>query len=124
MAPIQVLIVDDEPDIRDALAELLSEEGYEVRHAEDGAAARRLLDQGLVPDVILLDVVMPNVNGSKLYESLSADLRRRVIVSTASPRVWSHGGIMLNKPFDLLELIATVRRVARDTRAATSLRAV
>jgi CheY-like chemotaxis protein len=58
-----VLVVDDDPEIRAALAELLETEGYEVVLAANGAAAMAHLRRGLRPCLILLDLMMPVMDG-------------------------------------------------------------
>jgi CheY-like chemotaxis protein len=59
----RVLVIEDERDIRDALAEALSYEGYDVAVAANGREALRTLHGGPLPDVILLDLVMPEMSG-------------------------------------------------------------
>ncbi len=63
----EVLVVDDEPGIRDLLQEILADEGYEVRVAENGEQARAAL-RSKSPDVILLDIWMPDVDGLSLLK--------------------------------------------------------
>lgn len=65
----KILIVDDEPDIRDFLCTLLEDSGYETRSAEDGMAAMDLIEQEK-PDLILLDLMMPEETGTGLYRKL------------------------------------------------------
>jgi DNA-binding NtrC family response regulator len=64
----RVLVVDDEQHARDALAELLAEEGYETETAADGRRALALMD-GFDPDVVLTDLKMPNLDGIGLLEA-------------------------------------------------------
>lgn len=66
-API-ILIVEDDRDIRDVLAEILAEEGYQVLAAEDGAEGLRRLAEGPTPDLILLDLMMPRMDGYQFRE--------------------------------------------------------
>ncbi len=61
-API-VLIVEDDIDLREALCELLDAEGVDVIRADDGEEALKLLREGLRPAVVLLDLMMPKMNG-------------------------------------------------------------
>ncbi|HXU03537.1 MAG TPA: response regulator [Polyangia bacterium] len=58
-----VLVVDDDVDILQSVAELLVDEGYDVATASDGRAALEQMRRGLRPDVILLDLMMPGMNG-------------------------------------------------------------
>ncbi len=60
--PKKVLVVDDEQDLRDAIATALSYEGYDVHTATDGIEAFAAAEE-IVPDIILLDILMPRQNG-------------------------------------------------------------
>ncbi|MEO5679214.1 MAG: response regulator, partial [Acidimicrobiales bacterium] len=68
-----VFVVDDEPDIRALLRLNLELEGHEVEVAVDGAAALAAMADGLRPDLILLDVMMPAVDGWEVLRRLKAD---------------------------------------------------
>ena len=57
-----ILVVDDEPDIRELVGEILADEGYDVRDAENGETARKAFARQ-VPDLVLLDIWMPDVDG-------------------------------------------------------------
>jgi CheY-like chemotaxis protein len=70
-----VLVVDDTPDVREAVALLLRTHGYSVESAVDGFDAVRKLESGLRPDLILLDVAMPRMDGFAVRRWLSADER-------------------------------------------------
>lgn len=83
----RVLIVDDEPDLRDACAEFLEEAGYAVATAGDGLAAMNLLWTQRF-DVVLSDIVMPDMNGIQLLRAVrERDLDVPVVLMTADPRV-------------------------------------
>lgn len=60
---VEILLIEDEPDMREDLAFLLTDEGYRVRTAAHGAEALALLEGGARPDVILLDLMMPVMDG-------------------------------------------------------------
>ena len=62
--PISVLLVDDDREIREVLGELLIEEGFNVEASWNGETALRRLQEGFRPDVIVLDIMMPIMNGS------------------------------------------------------------
>jgi CheY-like chemotaxis protein len=64
-AGLTVLVVDDEPDVRDTLVRMLKPKRYNVVLADSGAAALRVLD-GIAPDLVLSDVVMPGMTGFDL----------------------------------------------------------
>lgn len=73
-APARLLIVDDNTDAAETLADLLRVLGYEVRCASDGASAFGVLD-GYVPDLALLDIGLPGEDGYALAQRLRADPR-------------------------------------------------
>ncbi len=110
-----MLVVDDERDIREAVSEVLKDEGYEVVDARDGAEA---LDQlrARHPDLVLLDLMMPGMNG---WEFCAARNREPglsaipVIVISALGRVSGlDAQAFLQKPFELDALVSAVRRYA------------
>ncbi|HSP20297.1 MAG TPA: response regulator transcription factor [Myxococcaceae bacterium] len=111
----RVLIVDDDPDILDALSEILEVEGYEVQRARNGHEALRWLEQHGAPDLVLLDLMMPVMDGGEFARSLSSGARPPIIVLSAdrnvSTRAREIGALeWLAKPFELAELLAAVRR--------------
>lgn len=73
--PFRVLLVEDEADLREDIAEMLEFEGCVVRAAADGAAGLRLLEEGWRPDVILSDRLMPALDGDGLLRAVRADPR-------------------------------------------------
>jgi CheY-like chemotaxis protein len=60
-----ILLIEDEADVRETLSEILEHEGYTVVTATDGAAAVSLLEEGLRPALVLLDLLMPNMTGEE-----------------------------------------------------------
>ena len=116
-----VLVVDDDPEIRGMLAEYLSGHGYHVAEAADGDAMRAELARQ-VPDVVLLDLNLRGENGL----ALARHLRERhtlgiIMVTGASDVVDRIVGLEMGaddyiaKPFDPRELVARVRSVMRRT---------
>jgi len=114
----RVLIIDDDSDIRDAVTEALALEGHEVFAASEG-------EQGLVrcrqvrPDLILLDLMMPGMNGWDFLKTLRRDEdlgRTEVVVVSALGRVpeLPVAGF-LPKPFGLDALLAVVRTTTRHS---------
>jgi DNA-binding response OmpR family regulator len=111
----RILVVEDDPSIRELLSATMLDEGYEVVTAENGSVA---LDNvgAFQPDVILLDLVMPIMNGPMFLELYRQRTPRpaRIIVMTASKLYENKPADYDNveyvkKPFDLNELIATVK---------------
>ena len=71
MSQSHILVVDDEPDIRDLVREILEDEGYRVSVAENGETARAAFARG-APDLVLLDIWMPDVDGITLLREWSS----------------------------------------------------
>jgi two-component system, OmpR family, response regulator MprA len=121
---MRVLVVDDERAVRESLRRALELEGYEVELAADGAEALYRLDTGDVkPDAIILDVLMPNVDGLETARRLrSAGNRTPILMLTARDEVESRvAGLdagaddYVVKPFALAELLARLRALLRRT---------
>lgn len=68
-----ILLVDDEPDLRECIADFLETEGYKVIQAENGKVALNLLKTGIKPSVVLLDYMMPIMDGKAFCEVFSKD---------------------------------------------------
>lgn len=123
MSQAQVLVVDDEPDIRQLVQEILEDEGYSVRTAQDGESARLIYAQQK-PDLVLLDVWMPDVDGISLLKEWSAagKLESQVVImsghgtlETAVEATRLGAFDFIQKPLSLAKLLATVRK-ALDAR--------
>jgi CheY-like chemotaxis protein len=122
-----VLIVDDDDDMRETLRVCLEEEGFAVRTARNGREALDLLAAGALPGLILLDLMMPEMNGWEVLERLRDDaVRAEIPVAVMSG---SHRGdvksatYVVPKPFDLGVMIDLVqehcsRKAAFDAAAA------
>ncbi len=114
-----ILVIDDDTDLRETLGELLSEEGYAPRLFENGRKALDFLRNGVRPRLILLDLMMPEMNGWQFREEQLKDVRLRdipVVVMTASRGIDGQpiaASEVLFKPVALRELIDAVERNAR-----------
>ena len=109
----QVLIVEDDRYIRESLKELLADEGFSVSTAEHGGQALTLLREGLRPAVVLLDLMMPIMNGWQFLEIIRADddlqLLPVIVVSAAHGEGAPVGATAcLNKPVSLDVLLQEV----------------
>ena len=117
--PASILIADDEPNIVLALEFVLQEEGYRVRVARDGQEALDALAAEL-PDLLLLDVMLPRVSGFEVCERVRARAAWRglrvVMLSAKGREVEVQKGLALGadayvtKPFAIKELLAEVAR--------------
>jgi two-component system phosphate regulon response regulator PhoB len=118
----RILIVEDEPAIRELLALNLRHAGFEPVHAPDAAAARRAIDAEL-PDLVLLDWMLPDQSGVELARRLRADARTRELpllmltARSAEPDKLDGFGAgvddYVTKPFSPRELVARVRALLR-----------
>jgi CheY-like chemotaxis protein len=112
--PRNILIVEDDPDIREGVAELLVLDGYEVAMAANGLEGLHLLAQLGVPCLILLDMMMPVMDGPEFLARVKADPVLHactVMIMTASHVQLPPGAAgLLRKPFELPELLAAVRQ--------------
>jgi signal transduction histidine kinase len=119
-ARLRVLVVDDEPDITEVLAEVLARDGHEVTTAGDGEAALAAL-AGDACDVLVTDLRMPGLDGAGLLRRLAAAPAARrpaVIVLTGDAlslrrdaALIAPGPVIVEKPFDPVRLAAEVRRL-------------
>lgn len=115
MAPCKILVIDDDDDTRETLVGLLIDEGFEAEGALSGAAALSRMD-GFVPDAILLDHFMPVMNGEQFRAAVQAHpawARIPIIVCTGDTvpqQVAAAVFCVLQKPFDLEQLLAVMKR--------------
>jgi CheY-like chemotaxis protein len=110
----RVLVIEDEPDIREAIADALASEGYEVSQARDGAEGLREAHAHR-PDLILLDLMMPVMNGWQFRAAQRGDPEIAlvpVVVVSAAVGSGLDAVAYLHKPFDLLDLLSTVGQYA------------
>jgi CheY-like chemotaxis protein len=117
-----VLIVDDEVSIVEALAEILSWEGFSIATAGNGRAALDHLSRTRA-DVVLMDVMMPVMGGVEAARAMKADPRTAeipVVIMTAGPVPDGvDGSLAIRKPFELAALLRVIRRALERPPAAT-----
>ncbi|HZS90192.1 MAG TPA: response regulator transcription factor [Chloroflexota bacterium] len=114
----RILVVDDDPHIRQMLAYALADEGYQVDEAADGRAALEMVSRRR-PDVILLDMKMPGMDGwefARLYRERHGH-QIPIVVLTAAPDVARRAADIdaegyVSKPFDLQVLLDRVSAIA------------
>ena len=127
-----ILIVEDDPDVRELLEIFLRDEGHEVATAYDGVRARDLVAGGMArPDLILADYNLPNgMNGTEVATLVREELGRPVPtiiltgdISTAiSSKVALQDCVQLNKPIKLKELVQAIQRLLPLSRVAVQAR--
>ncbi len=121
---LKILVVDDEPDIRDVLKITLEAEKYEVIEAENGEEAIKIVSQK-VPDLVLLDYKMPKMDGREVCRRIKKDILLRhlpIIMVTGKGEITDKvDGIdagaddYIVKPFEPEELLAHIRMILRRT---------
>jgi CheY-like chemotaxis protein len=114
----RVMVVEDEPENRLFIGLLLRTEGYDVVEAEDGPAAFEVLQRGPLPQLILLDVMMPGLNGWQVFEKLRQDSRWAdipvVMLTALAQRTDVERAVRLGvdgyltKPFEPADLLHTI----------------
>jgi CheY-like chemotaxis protein len=112
-----ILIVEDDFDIREALTQILEEEGYPVRGAANGKEALEVASSGPTPSLILLDLMMPVMNGWQFRVEQMQNPRLAsvpVLVISADPHVQPKAATLgvaglLKKPVSLDELLTAVK---------------
>lgn len=127
---ISVLVAEDERNISESLRFLMNRQGYDVRLAQDGREALDLLEGGMVPDLLLLDIMMPGCDGFAVARAVRANPafdKVRIIMLTAKGRdVDRRKGLELGvddyilKPFSTRDVVARVRALLEPPTAPQS----
>ena len=124
----QILVVDDEVGIRELLSEILADEGHQVMVAESAGEARRLRERAR-PDLVLLDIWMPDADGITLLKEWAASgqltmpvvmMSGHATIETAVEATRIGALDFLEKPIALQRLLATVKRALRNPEAAAA----
>ncbi|MCX8528923.1 MAG: hypothetical protein RL036_306 [Actinomycetota bacterium] len=123
MENVKVLIVDDEPNIRDLLSTSLRFAGFSVHAVANGADAVNAAEKG-APDIILLDVMLPDMNGFSVTKKLrSMGINAPVLFLTARDETADKvtgltvgGDDYMTKPFSLDEIVARINAILRRTK--------
>ncbi|MBC7712204.1 MAG: response regulator [Rhizobacter sp.] len=123
MAGKKILLVEDDVDIRENMAMVLKYEGYEILQAEHGAEALKILNEekNSLPDVILLDLFMPVMNGREFLDAVDAsdkaDIKKiPVILITASEQntredLEARTAAVVRKPIDLKSFFVLLKKI-------------
>jgi DNA-binding response OmpR family regulator len=124
MAGASVLLVDDEPMVRDVLMRYLTAEGFAVGVAADGEEALARIEEGL-PDLVLLDLMLPKIDGYEVFTRIREQGSTPVIMLTARGEETDRivgldlgADDYVTKPFSPREVVARVRAVLRRSGAA------
>lgn len=126
-----VLVVDDEPTNRQVLINQLGLAGYNVQTASDGYKALKILEDGYIPDIILLDVMMPKISGYEVCRKLRikySPIELPILILTAKAHITdivagleAGANDYLPKPFDRKELLARVNTLIKLKKATMEL---
>lgn len=111
----RILIVEDDPGLRETLTEVLADDGHEVRVAQDGEAALGIIG-GWIPELILLDLMMPEMDGyafRRAQRKLPGSEGTKVLLLSAAPAVAAAADELgtdafLVKPFGLYDVLHTI----------------
>src|SRR6478735_9461807 len=124
-APVRVLVVDDEPDVTDVLANVLTGEGWQVRTAADGTTALATA-RTFRPDAVVLDWMLPDLDGLQVMHGLRREapqvcvlfLTARDAVEDRVAGITAGGDDYVTKPFSLEEVLARLRGLLRRANLA------
>jgi DNA-binding response OmpR family regulator len=125
MVPPKILVVDDDPAIRNLIHRYLSQQDYQVESAGDGQTALGLFEQ-LNPDLVILDVNLPDTTGYKLCQEMQSKTSVFVLMLTSRTdeadkiKGFAQGADdYITKPFSLVEIGARVGAILKRRRIAT-----
>ncbi|MBE9097377.1 response regulator transcription factor [Tychonema sp. LEGE 07203] len=125
MAPVKILVVDDDPAIRTLIHRFLSQQGYQVESGEDGETGLELFEQ-LNPDLVVLDVNLPDTTGYKLCQEMQRRTGVFVLMLTSRAdeadkmKGFAEGADdYITKPFSLVEIGARVAAILKRKRIVT-----
>jgi len=121
---IRILVVDDEMEFIDAVKELLEERGYRVIYANDGIGALEIIKKS-PPDLMLLDIVMPNMDGITLLKKLKEKEETKnipvIMLTVKDGQINRNLGLVtgayeyISKPYDSVALLRQVRNILEKT---------
>ena len=126
----RVVCVEDEPEMIDLIKLILTRKGYEVHGANGGVEGLRMIRE-VKPDLVLLDLMMPEMDGWQVYQQIKADDKTKdipvVVVTAKAQNIDKVLGLhiakvddYISKPFSLQELVDRVEDVLKRSKAGSS----
>jgi two-component system, OmpR family, response regulator VicR len=123
--PVRVVCIEDEPEMIDLVRLILARKGFEVIGASSGQEALRLISE-LKPSLVLLDLMMPDIDGWEVYQRMKADPETKfipvIVVTAKSQSIDKMLGLhiakvddYITKPFGPAELLRSVEKVLAKT---------
>ena len=119
LRPLNVLLVDDDEDVRFLTARMLKNAGHQIKTVAGGEEALGSLDVGPLPDLIILDQNMPRMNGIQTMEKIRAlHLEMPILISSGQPGIegWDcfkrPNVVVISKPFEMDELLAKLAKMS------------
>jgi DNA-binding response OmpR family regulator len=119
----KVLIVEDDPDINNLIAYNLQKEGFNIEQVFDGLSAQEKLKKESF-NIVVLDIMLPGINGFDVCKMIKDDPRNFntfiIVISAKScqqDKLYAHllgANYYLSKPFDLVDLLSTVRQISAN----------
>jgi CheY-like chemotaxis protein len=112
-----ILVIEDDDDVREALAQLLEDEGYGVHAAHNGREGLQIASETALPRVIVLDLMMPVMSGWEFLAARRNDPRLRnvpvvVVSATGDPKRLGEVTAFFRKPIDIRRLLQVVHEYA------------
>jgi two-component system response regulator RpaA len=114
----KILVIDDDPGVVNVLKKRLEVLGHEIETAKDGVSGRALI-RTFIPDLIILDIVMPKLDGYSLYQEIRSEYnvqKKPLIVLTGKGELADlfkkeGASLVMNKPFKMEDLLSEVSRL-------------
>lgn len=119
----RIYVADDDPAILEVVSQILEMGGYEVEASADGLS---LLNNPIMPDLVILDILMPGTDGRDICRSIKADLNTKYIpvimmsaFSDLSTIIFdTKADDFITKPFDISDLLFKVEKLLNDATVA------
>ncbi len=114
---MKVLIIEDNKDMREVLLNFLALPNVETEPAKDGETAIRKIESGYEPDLVLLDLHLPGMDGWEVFRILRAKTKSKIAVLTvddmAAPQFIGKADAVFTKPFSTMELLVKITSMLR-----------